>query len=317
MLYSRLKESFQAASIIAFIFSFSACHVSNHSGEETAITVGSKNIKKAELKEDIEHIRNEMGISDQEMEPGIRSIINTIVEKYLILEYGKKMDIEISDDELTSSIKELMKDYPEEAFKDMLLKGSVDYDSWKEDFRRKMLIEKITQKAIGDVTPITFDETQTYYNSHKGEFRHLQRVRLRQIVVQTREEAEKILSRLAAGEDMGQLAEKYSITPEAKGGGMMGWIEKGELEEDVEDVIFSLPRGKRSDILKSPYGYHIFEVMDVRGEGYDSLPEVMKEIESRLTLQKKELSYSKWISDLKDHFPVKIEEDIYESWSNK
>jgi len=317
MAYFRLIKSFQVVSVFAFIFSLSACHVFDHSEEKIVITVGSKNITRTDLKKDIENIKNEMGISDQELKLGIRTIINKAVEKYLIMEYGKKLGIEISDDELASSIKEFKRDYPDEVFKEMLLENSVDYDLWKENLYQKLLIEKITQKAIGDINPITFNETQAYYDSHVDEFKHPLMIRLRQIVVQTREEAEMILNRLAKGEDMGKLAEKYSITPEAKAGGIMGWVAKGQLEETIEDAVFSLPSGKRSDILKSPYGYHIFEVMDVRSEGHKSLPEVMKEIETRLTLQKRELSYIKWISDLKDRYPVKTEEDIYTSWSKE
>jgi len=315
MICFRLKKSFQVVSAIAFIFSFIACHPFKHSEEKAVITVGSRNITKAELKKDIENIRDEMGISDRDLEQGITPVINKIVEKYLIMEYGGELKIEISDDELASSIKDLTKDYPDEAFKDMLLENSIDYDSWEKNLLKKLLIEKISQKAIGGINPITLDEIEAYYNSHKDEFKHPRMVRLRQIVVQSREEAGKILARLAGGEDMGQLAKKCSITPDAKNGGDMGWISEGQFDEDIENIILSLPVGGKSDIIKSSFGYHIFEAMELLAEGYSSLPEVMKEIEASLTLQKKELLYKKWISDLKDRYPVKIEKDIYESWN--
>jgi len=314
MIYFSLKRSFQAVSVIVFIFLFSACHPLKQSEGKAVIIVGSRDITKTELKKDIEDIKDEMGISDSELEQGIESVINKIVEKYLIMEYGKEQKIEISDEELSSSIKDITKDYPNEAFKDMLLRDSIDYEAWEKNLLQKLLIEKITQKAIGKTDPVMIDEIQAYYNSHKESFRHPRMVRLRQIVVQSRDEAEKILARLAAGEDMGQIAQKSSITPDAKNNGVVGWISKGQFDEDIEDIIFSLPAGKRSDIMKSSYGYHIFEVMEERDEGYSSLPDVMKEIEATLTLQKKELSYKKWISELKNRYPVKIEEDIYKSW---
>jgi len=314
MTYFRLKESFQVVTVIAFIFSFSSCRVFNHSEEDVVISVGSRNITKAELKEGIEKIAIEMGIPDKEISQGITAVINKIVEKNLIMEYGKETGIDISEDELSSSIKDVTKDYPGEEFKERLLKSDLDYSTWEKDFYQKLLIEKITRKAIGDTEPITFNETQAYYNSHIDDFRHPMMVRLRQIAVQTREEAEKILARLSSGEDMGALAEKNSITPDAGNGGIMGWVAKGQLEEGIEDNIFSLPAGKRSNILKSSYGYHIFEVLESRNEGYYSLPDVMEEIDKKLTLQKRELSYSKWISDLKERYPVKIQENIYTSW---
>lgn len=314
MINLRSTKSFQAISAIAVIFLFSSCHIFNNSDEKVVISVGSQDITRGELKEDIEDIAGDMGISGREINLGVKSIINKIVEKYLIMEYGKEAGIEITDEELASSMKELTKDYPDDVFKEKLLENFIVYDSWEDALRQKLLIEKITQEAIGDIDPITFEETQAYYNSHMDDFKHPVMVNLRQIVVNTKEEAEEILGRLDDGEDMAELAKEHSITPEALEGGVIGWIAKGHLEEDVEDIIFKLPAGKRSKILESSYGYHIFEVMGAREEGYYSLPEVMEKIEKRLALQKRELSYGKWISDLKDRYPVKIQEDIYTSW---
>jgi peptidyl-prolyl cis-trans isomerase C len=317
MIYPRLIRSFQVILAFVFVFSSSSCHESNHSEEKYVITVGTRKITKAELEKDFEDMANEMGVSGQELKKGVRPIINKIVEKYLIMEYGNEMGIKISDEELAASIKELTKDYPKDVFEEILLENSIDYESWKEDLHKKLLIEKITKKAIEDASPITFNEAQAYYNSHLEEFRHPLMVRLRQIVVHTGDEAEKIMKRLAQGEDMGELARKYSITPDAQDGGVMGWVSKGQLEETIEGIIFSLGKGKRSDILKSPYGWHIFEVMDIRDEGYKSLPEAMKEIETMLASQKTEMSYSKWITSLKDRYPVKIEEEVYSYWNKE
>jgi peptidyl-prolyl cis-trans isomerase C len=315
MIYFRLKGSFQAFIVIAFIFSLSSCRAFKHPEEEIVISVGSRNITKAELKDYIDQIAIEMGLRDREINQGITSIINKVVEKNLILEYGKEAGIKISNNELASSIKDLKKDYPDDVFKEMLLKGSVDYNTWTKEIKQKLLIEKITQKAAGDTEPITFEETQAYFNSHRDDFWHPMMIKLRQIAVKTSDEAEIIHKRLSSGEDMGDLAEKNSITPDSKEGGIMGWIGKGQLEEGIEDIVFSLPVGEISSILKSSYGYHIFEVMEIRNEGYYTLPEKMEEIEAVLTLQKRELAYSKWISDLKKRYPTKIKEDIYTSWN--
>jgi peptidyl-prolyl cis-trans isomerase C len=317
MVYSRFKKAFQVVSTVAFIFSFSACHLFNHSDEKFVLTVGSRNITRTELNKDISGITNEMGLTNEELKQEIKPVVGKIVEKYLIMEYGKEMDIEVTDDDLAESIKDFKKDYPDNVFQELLLKNSIDYDSWKENLYRKLLIEKITEKAIDNTSPITYEEIREYYDAHRDEYRHPLMIRLRQIVVRTMEEAKNMLNRIVAGEDMGALAKKYSITPDAKDNGIMGWVTKGEFEEGIEGTVFSLPKGKRSDIIKSSYGYHIFEVIDVRSEGAKTLPEVMKEIETKLTLQKRELSYIKWISDLRNRYPVKIEEDIYTSWNKE
>jgi parvulin-like peptidyl-prolyl isomerase len=82
----------------------------------------------------------------------------------------------------------------------------------------------------------------------------------------------------------------------------------------MEKVIFTLPLNTISPIIESPYGYHIFEVLSVRDEGLKTLPEAKADIESVLTLQKRELFYGKWIEGLKDRFPVNINQEVYSDW---
>ena len=301
--------------IIAVTITLSACQIFENPKEKVVITVGSSSITDEELRREIQHIIFDMGVTDQEAKNGIEPIINKVVEKSLIMEYGKEKGITVTDRELESAIREIKRDYPEEVFQEMRLQRYIDFNEWKDELTRDLLIKKIITIASSNMSPITFSETKAYFDARQEEFWRPQTVQLRQIVTRSREDAEKILERLAEGHDMGELAKKYSITPESGDGGILGWIEKGELEEPMEEVIFSLPAGKISDILKTPYGYHIFEVLASRPGGSKELPEVMTEIESELILQKRESFYGKWIKELRAHFPVTIEKEIYKNWS--
>ena len=126
-------------------------------------------------------------------------------------------------------------------------------------------------------------------------------------------DAENLLRRLRNGKDMGELAGEHSIAPEAENGGYVGWIAKGHLEESMEKALFSMPRGKFSPVIETPYGYHVFEVMSVRPEGRKELPEVISEIESRLLSQRREKFYRKWLQELRAHFSVKVNQDLLNS----
>ncbi len=296
------------------IITISACHVLDRHNNKDVITVGNTGISKDVVRKDIRRIISEMGMTEDEAELAIRIIVGKVTEKYLIMEYGKEEGITLQDDELKAALSEMKKDYPEDVFNEMLLERYIDYNTWEEELRQDLLIRKIITNVFEEIPYVSFNEIMAYYESHKNELMRPQMVQLRQIVTRSREDAEKILDRVAKGEEMEKLAKEYSITPEAKDGGLLGWIPKGRLEEDMEAVIFSLPINNISPILKSPYGYHIFEVLSVRAEGLKTLPEAKVDIESVLTLQKRESFYGKWIEGLKDHFPVNINEEIYSDW---
>jgi len=296
------------------ILTISGCNVLDRHDEKDVITVGSTGISKDVVRRDIRRIISEMGMTEDEADLAIKSIIGKVIEKYLIMEYGKEEGITIQDDELKTALKEIKKDYPEDVFNAILLERYIDYDTWQEELRQDLLLRKIITTVFEGMPHVSFNETMAYYETHKNEFMRPQMVRARQIVTKSREEAEKILDRIAKGEEMEKLAKDYSITPEAKDGGLLGWIPKGRLEEDMEAVIFALPINTISPIVESPYGYHIFEVLSVRAEGLKTLPEAKVDIESILTLQKRELFYGKWIEGLKDRFPVNIDEEVYSDW---
>jgi parvulin-like peptidyl-prolyl isomerase len=81
----------------------------------------------------------------------------------------------------------------------------------------------------------------------------------------------------------------------------------------MEKVLFSLRVGELSRVVETPYGYHIFKVVEKKPEGLKSLPEAMQGIEARLIVQKKELFYRRWLARLKILYPVKVNQKIMQT----
>jgi parvulin-like peptidyl-prolyl isomerase len=286
-----------------------------NSGDKIAITVGDNDVTERQLKKYTAAIISDMGVTDQEAKLLIRTIIDKVIEKLLVMEYGRLEGITLGDDELEAAVDVIRGDYPEDAFNEMLVKRYIDFNEWSESLRQELLIKKIIETNVSDLSAVTFDEIKAYYESHIEEFKRSRMVQLRQVVTRASEEAERVEELLAEGQDIEKLAREYSITPEAENGGNLGWIEEGELEEEIEEVVFSLSPGEISDILTSSYGYHIFETLSHKEESFRSLTEAMEEIELKLAYEKREELYGKWIKELRDRFPVSIDEQIYTDWS--
>jgi parvulin-like peptidyl-prolyl isomerase len=295
---------------MATFFFLSACGIFDRSDEKVAITVGKRNVTPDELKRDIKFITFEMGIPDQTVKNVLQPLVDRMVDHYLILEYGKEKGITVSTNELESAVKDIKKDYPDKVFQEMLLHRYVDFEEWQEGLRQQLLIKNIIREASQNISPVTFHEVKTYFESHQNEFMRPRMVKFRQVVTRTKDEAEKILQRSKNGEDLDALARAYSVAPEAENGGVVGWVAQGELEESMEKVIFSLPVGRISPVVRTPYGYHIFEVLSKRSEGLKSLPEAMEGIESKLYHEKTELFYQRWLKELRVHYPVSVNNEL-------
>ena len=61
------------------------------------------------------------------------------------------------------------------------------------------------------------------------------------------------------------MARQAGTSPDARGGGDLGWFSKGTMPKVFDDTCFSLQTGKLSGVVASPYGYHVFKVLGRRG----------------------------------------------------
>jgi len=86
---------------------------------------------------------------------------------------------------------------------------------------------------------------------------------VRQLLVDTEEEALAARERLAAGEDFTELSREVSRAPNAADGGELGFFDQGSLTPEIDEVIFSLEAGSFSDPVQGPSGFHVFQVLEV------------------------------------------------------
>jgi parvulin-like peptidyl-prolyl isomerase len=291
----------------ALVVVWPACDAFDRPTEKTVLTVGSLKISPEEFKGQWKRMGFEQGGTTKGQSD---SLVQSVVDHYLILEYAKQQDLSVSDEELESAVKEIKKDYAEKDFQELLLKGYIDYGEWKEELRERLLIKKVISKASAAAPEITLEEIKDYYDSHPDEFHRPAMVRFKQIVTRTREEADNLQKRLVQGGDMAATVAQSSKIPASAGGPEPGWFAKGDLDESIEKVVFSLPVGKVSGVVETPYGFHIFEVLERRPEGVTSFYEAMKEIETKLRAERLEAFYSEWLKGLRKDIPVKIDREL-------
>jgi peptidyl-prolyl cis-trans isomerase D len=94
-----------------------------------------------------------------------------------------------------------------------------------------------------------------------------------------REKAESLLARLEKGESFEKLAKEASDDPgSASKGGDLGYFGRGVMTPEFEKAAFELQKGGRSGIVKSPFGFHIIEVTDIKPQRAKPFDEVRDEL---------------------------------------
>ena len=73
-----------------------------------------------------------------------------------------------------------------------------------------------------------------------------------------RQRIDSIYNALKQGADFAELAKKVSEDPgSARQGGELPFVSRGQLVKEFEDAAYALKEGEMSDVIESPYGYHI------------------------------------------------------------
>ncbi len=106
-----------------------------------------------------------------------------------------------------------------------------------------------------------------------------------------------ITLQLKKGADFAELAKKYSDDPGSKDkGGDLGWFPRGVMVKEFEDVAFSLKPGEISDPVKTPYGYHIIQVLE---------KDPHHPLDKALLQQKRQAAFQKWFEEYKKKANIK------------
>ncbi len=147
---------------------------------------------------------------------------------------------------------------------------------------------------------ITDDELRAYYNEHIERYRLENRVRVSHILFKTvgktdaevaeiRKKAEEVLQKARKGTKFEDLAKQYSEDAAKDKGGDLGWIVQGQqMSPELQHVVFSLPKGGVSEVIRTPYSLEIIKVVDHESARTQSFEEVRGSIWPTVSQQKVE-----------------------------
>lgn len=147
---------------------------------------------------------------------------------------------------------------------------------------------------FADQVELADREIEAYYEYNVEAFKEPKQVKARHILFKLREDAseqeektvrekaEKVLKEARENGDFAALAKKYSEGPTKDNGGDLGYFTEGRMVKPFEQVAFQMKKGEISDLVRTPFGYHIIYIEDIREERTKPLDEVREEISNVL-----------------------------------
>jgi len=242
-----------------------------YSGKQVVATVNGEPIKAPRFYEALE------------AQAGQETLQHLITEM-LVKQAARQENISVDPASVEAQIEHIRSQFPSEAmFLGALKQEGLTLEILRERVETQMLLEALARKGV----TVTEEEIQKYFDEHREELGEPAKVRARHILVKTEKEARDILGQLAAGGDFAALAKEKSQDPVSREkGGDLGFITPGQMVEEFEKEVFSLPVGKISQPVKTQYGYHIIKVEEKKDAVPASLETSRQKIEEMVRSSK-------------------------------
>jgi peptidyl-prolyl cis-trans isomerase D len=220
-------------------------------------------------------------VSDQEVKRVIQLVNQKRDLSYIIVKKDAFLDtVQVSDEEINNYYQNFQKEFenPEQV---------------------QLSYLEISRDEIANTIPVEDQEIQKYYDDNLNQYTQPQRRRASHILFtipadaddtakeKVKAEAQSVLDKVKAGDDFAELAKQHSKDPgSASNGGDLGFFSKGEMVPAFEETAYALKEGEISELVETPFGFHIIKLTAIQGGAVKPLAEVKNEIIKSMQFEK-------------------------------
>ena len=247
--------------------------------EPAAVVVNGERVTLAEFEEELARFTAAQEALGQTVsaDAARERVLNELIEQTLMAQAAVEGGFQVNDAQVTARIDALAEK----------LGGADALRAWWE---RNGYTEDSLRRALARQMAAAWQREQLAASVGKN----VEQVHARQILAYQRENAEKALEELRAGADFATIAARF----DPQTGGELGWFPRGYLlQPAVEEAAFSLEPMSYSEIIETPLGFHIVQVLE-RGASHALTPD------ARLRLA--EEAVAKWLKEARAKAAIEV-----------
>ena len=250
-----------------------------------------------------------------------RGLLEQLINSKLAISLAKTEDVTIDQAELDTRVGKVKSFFgSEDEFLKALDSKGTNLTEFQKELSDQMLAQKLIEKEVSSKINITPGEVKDLYEKNQAQLVSPQRVRLKGILIRkgegidadaAKEKIFEVQTDLENGADFTAIATEKSEGPFAANGGDMGFIVPGQTLKEIDEVVFSLKPGERSQVVETAVGYHIFLVEEIQEPRKMELQEVSDFLKEQIFMRRFEQELKTWLDEkrTKAYVSYKLEQD--------
>lgn len=257
---------------------------------------------------------------EEKLKKARREALEQLIENKLLEQEIRKRKIEVSEREVDAAVAEILKhnQLTENELQVALAKEGITFAAYRRHIRNDLGKMRLINREIKSKIVVNEEDLKKIYQEKIKEFTDPVEVKLQQIFIpwprertaaeieNTQEKVKDLWRRARQGEDFTELARNYSLGPEAKDGGVLGYFKRQELIPELEEVAFKMEVGEISEIIRSPHGFHILRLLERKGGNPKPFAEVAPKIREAKLQEEAEKKFQDWLQNLKSKAYIEI-----------
>jgi peptidyl-prolyl cis-trans isomerase C len=219
----------------------------------------------------------EKGDKDKDRPWAYRQAVEQLITRELLLEEAVARKVSADNQKADAAYNEARVSYKDEtAWASFLADQGLTVDAFKSEIRTRLTVEALLdQEAARVPAGVSDQDALAFYQSNPNMFDSGERRRASHILLRVpagatpaqkqavRARAQALLARLRKGEDLAKLAKEASEDAGSAGkGGRLDPFGHGQMDPAFEKAAFALKPGERSDVVESPFGFHIIQLLE-------------------------------------------------------
>ncbi len=269
----------------------------------------------AEISMVMQNIAGQMGGRDkvQDQQELVQMATQRVVEQKLLSQEAGRNGIQPNEPRVAQMIQAIEQQAGgREALDASLAQMGSNHEQVMEMIREMDLVRSLIEQKISPSIQVSDEEVASFYAENPEMFKNDAQIHARHIITAATEDAdaatvaaaaakaEKARERAIAGEDFAELAREMSEGPSAPKGGDLGFFTRDQMVPAFADTAFALEPGQISEVVRSPFGFHVIKVEEKRPAGTLPLDEVSDDLQAMLVQQKIGQEVGKMVEALVD-----------------
>ena len=284
--------------------------------------VNGEAINKAELENAVKGLEGRAGgpVPADQRDRVYRGVLDDMIAYRLLVQEVKARKIIVPESDIDAQIAQIRGQFQTDAqFQQALTMQKMTLAAVRDDARSELGVEKLVETEIAGKIAVTPEAVTDFYQKNQDKFQQGARVRASHILIavpdtadaaakqQAKTKAEAVLKDLKGGKDFAAAAKESSQDPgSAPSGGDLGFFEQGQMVPPFEQAAFALKPGAMSELVESPFGFHIIKVAEKQDARVVPLEEAKPKIDEFLSGQNRQTQTQAFVSTLKAKAKIEI-----------